>query len=179
MDVQPEGLEETAKLVGPTGSTVETRTCDVGQEADVEASIAACIEHFGRIDTIANVAGILRFSHSHEVDTETWQRIQRINVDGTFFVIRAALPHLLEVGGSVVNVSSVAAKAGLPYGLAYAASKGAVLSMTEDPGGRVRRQGRALQLDLSGLDQDADDCGRRRPPQGRGHEARDAADAAR
>ena len=131
LDVQAEGLEETAKIAEQAGGKAATRVCDVGQEAEVQASIAACVEHFGRLDLLCNVAGVLRFSHSHEVDTETWQRIQRINVDGTFFAIRAALPHLLEVGGNVVNVSSVAAKAGLPYGLAYAASKGAVLSMTK------------------------------------------------
>jgi len=131
LDVQAEGLEETAKLASQAGGAAATVVCDVSQEAEVESAVAACIERFGRLDLLCNVAGVLRFAHSHELDTDTWHLVQRINLDGTFFCTRAALPHLLEGGGNIVNVSSVAAKAGLPYGLAYAASKGGVLAMTK------------------------------------------------
>jgi NAD(P)-dependent dehydrogenase (short-subunit alcohol dehydrogenase family) len=131
LDVQAEAVEETAKQVGELGGEAAAAVCDVSDEHAVARAVAACIERFGGLDALCHVAGILRFAHTHEMDTETWRRIQSINTDGTFFVCRAALPHLLASKGNIVNVSSVAAKAGLAYGACYAASKGAVLSFTK------------------------------------------------
>jgi len=131
VDVQADAVEETAKQAGELGAEAVAAVCDVSDEEAVARTVAACVDRFGRLDSLCHVAGILRFSHLHEMDTETWRRIQSINLDGTFFMCRAALPHLLESQGNIVNVSSVAAKAGLAYGAAYAASKGGVLSFTK------------------------------------------------
>jgi NAD(P)-dependent dehydrogenase (short-subunit alcohol dehydrogenase family) len=130
LDVQAEALEETGKLAARNGGEALVRICDVSDEAQADAAVAACIERFGRLDALCNVAGILRFSHTHELSLETWRRVQSVNLDGTFLMCRAALPHLLETGGNIVNVSSTAALAGLPYGAAYGASKGGVLGLT-------------------------------------------------
>ena len=131
LDVQAEAVEASAKLATSAGAEAESRICDVSDEAQVNAAVAACVERFGRLDALCNVAGILRFAHTHEMSLEEWRRIQSVNLDGTFLLCRAALPHLLESQGNIVNVSSVAAVAGLAYGAAYGASKGGVLALTK------------------------------------------------
>ena len=131
VDVQAEAVEDAAKRAAEHGAESEARVCDVSDEAAVNATVAACVERFGRLDALCHVAGILRFAHTHEMPFDDWRRIQAVNADGTFLVCRAALPHLVASGGNIVNVSSVAAKAGLAYGAAYAASKGAVLALTK------------------------------------------------
>jgi meso-butanediol dehydrogenase/(S,S)-butanediol dehydrogenase/diacetyl reductase len=131
VDVQAEAVEASAKQAAALGAHSEARVCDVSNEDAVNAAVSACVERFGRLDALCHVAGILRFSHAHEMTFAQWREIQSVNADGTFLVCRAALPHLLTSRGNIVNVSSVAAKAGLAYGAAYAASKGAVLSFTK------------------------------------------------
>ena len=79
---------------------------------------------------VVNMAGILRFDDTEELQTDDWQKVIDINLTGTMFLCRAALPHLLETKGSIVNAASTAALSGLPCGLAYSASKGGVLAMT-------------------------------------------------
>ena len=131
VDVQAEAVEAAAKQAAALGVDSEARVCDVSDEASVNAAFDACIARFGRLDALCHIAGILRFSHFHEMTFALWRQVQAVNADGTFLVCRAAIPHLLASKGNIVNVSSVAAKAGLAYGAAYAASKGAVLSFTK------------------------------------------------
>ncbi len=130
VDVQAEAVEESAKLAIQAGSEAVSRVCDVSDEAEVAACVAACTERFGRLDVLCNVAGILRFAHTHELSFETWREVLAVNLDGSFLMCRAALPPLLESRGNIVNVSSTAALAGLPYGAAYGASKGGILGLT-------------------------------------------------
>jgi len=130
VDVQADALQETVKRAVEIGAEADARVCDVSSEADAVASVAACVTRFGRLDSLCHVAGILRFAHTHEMSFADWRKIQAVNLDGTFLMCRAALPHLLASGGNIVNVSSVAALAGLAYGAAYGASKGGVLAFT-------------------------------------------------
>jgi len=141
VDVQAEAVEETAKRAAALGADTESRVCDVSDEASVNAAVEACVARFGKLDVLCHVAGILRFSHFHEMTFQLWRQIQSVNADGTFLVCRAAIPHLLLSKGNIVNVSSVAAKAGLAYGAAYAASKGAVLSFTKTLAVEYGKQG--------------------------------------
>ena len=129
-DVQAEALESAAKRATALSGEAHARVCDVSDEAQVRETVAACVERFGRIDALCNVAGILRFAHTHEMSLESWRQILTINLDGTFLMCREALPHLLAARGNIVNVSSTSAKAGLPYGAAYGASKGGILALT-------------------------------------------------
>ena len=130
VDVQAEAVETAAKRAAELSGESHARVCDVSDESQVRETVADCAERFGRIDALCNVAGILRFSHSHEMPFELWRRILSINLDGTFLMCREAIPHLLETRGNIVNVSSTSAKAGLPYGAAYGASKGGILALT-------------------------------------------------
>jgi len=129
-DVQADALEAAAKRATQLSGEAHARVCDVSDEDQVRETVADCVERFGRIDALCNVAGILRFAHTHEMRYDLWRRILEINLDGTFLMCREALPHLLESRGNIVNVSSTSAKAGLPYGAAYGASKGGILGLT-------------------------------------------------
>lgn len=104
--------------------------CDVSDEQQVADTIAAIIARHDRLDVVANVAGVLRADHTHELETADWDRILKINLSGTFYVCRAAIPHLLKTRGNIVNTSSTAALGSHPWMAAYAASKGGILSMT-------------------------------------------------
>jgi NAD(P)-dependent dehydrogenase (short-subunit alcohol dehydrogenase family) len=129
-DVQAEGVQESAKRAVELGANAEAVVCDVSDPAQVRASVEACIDHFGRVDSLCNIAGILRFEHTHEMALEDWNQVLNVNLTGTFLMCQAALPHLIESKGNIVNTSSTSALKGLPYGAAYGASKAGVLALT-------------------------------------------------
>lgn len=111
--------------------------CDLGDREAVEAAVATCAEA-GRIDVVANVAGIVQFGRFETVTEEVFDRVMAVDVKGPFFLVQAALPHLRASRGCVVNVSSVAGRIPQPYSAAYSAAKGALTQLT-----------RALALELS------------------------------
>lgn len=131
VDVQTEALAELEAALRQSGATVTTRRCDVSSEAEVEATVADCVARCGRLDVLVNVAAILRADRLHELRTADWERVLSVNLTGTFFTCRAALPHLIASRGNIVNVASTAAIHGQPYAGAYAASKGGVLALTK------------------------------------------------
>jgi NAD(P)-dependent dehydrogenase (short-subunit alcohol dehydrogenase family) len=130
-DVQADAVQESAKRAVECGGTAESVICDVSDPAQASKTLATCIDRFGRIDVLCNIAGILRFERTHEMAVEDWNRILAVNLTGTFLMCQAALPHLLESQGCIVNMSSTSALAGLPYAAAYGASKAGVLSLTQ------------------------------------------------
>lgn len=116
-------------------------TCDVSDEAQVAATVAAVIAKYDRLDVVANVAGILRADHTHELALADFERVLRVNLIGTFLVCRASIPHLLKTRGNIVNTSSTAALGSHPWMAAYAASKGGILSMTRSIAVEYGKQG--------------------------------------
>jgi len=117
-DVAKEGLDGAA-IVG-----------DVSDPSFAPLLVTQTVERHGRVDVLANVAGILRTANTHEHSLDTWDQVLAINLTGTFLCCRAAIPELLKTRGSIVNVSSTAALAGHPWAAAYSASKGGVLALT-------------------------------------------------
>lgn len=130
VDLNEEAVSATAEQIRQGGGTATAHVCNVGDEASVNACLAACIDTYGSLYALVNMAGILRFDDTGEIETANWQKIIDINLTGTLFLCRAALPHLVATRGSIVNAASTAAIAGLPCGAAYSASKGGVLAMT-------------------------------------------------
>jgi len=114
----------------PAGEGIAIR-CDVTEEASVNAAVARAAADLGPITVLCNVAGIGRFAHTVEQSLEGWHQILAVNLTGTFLVTRAALPDMLEHGGSVTNVVSTAGVMGQAYSAAYSASKGGVGMMTK------------------------------------------------
>jgi NAD(P)-dependent dehydrogenase (short-subunit alcohol dehydrogenase family) len=129
-DVQADALDETAKLAREQGAEALAVVCDVSDPRAVRATVERALADFGALHALCNVAGILRFDHTHELALDDWDRILAVNLTGTFLVCRAAIPHLLATRGAIVNTSSTAALAGHPWTAAYSASKGGVLAFT-------------------------------------------------
>ena len=130
-DVNPDGLAETAKLAADAGVSIETRAGDVTNVDECRAAVAACIDAFGRLDVLANVAGIARGEHFTDVTEADYRRMMAINVDAYFFFAQAAIPHLLATEGNIVNIASNAGLMGQAYTVAYCMSKGAVVQFTK------------------------------------------------
>jgi NAD(P)-dependent dehydrogenase (short-subunit alcohol dehydrogenase family) len=128
-DVVEQGLEETREQAG---AAVSSEVADVTRSEDVERVVARAVEAFGRLDVLANVAGILdNMLAPHEIDDETWRRVMAVNVDGPMRLSRAVLPRFQEQGsGSIVNVGSQASIRGGTAGFAYTTSKHALLGQT-------------------------------------------------
>lgn len=122
--------ERLAEVAAEFGDKVVTVTGDIAKPDDVTKIVAAA---GGRIDGLANIAGIMDdMTPLHEVSDAVWERVFAVNVDGMFRLTRAVLPTMLEVGvGSIVNVASEAGLRGSAAGLAYTASKHAVVGITK------------------------------------------------
>jgi meso-butanediol dehydrogenase/(S,S)-butanediol dehydrogenase/diacetyl reductase len=130
-DLDGEASEAAAKDVRAAGGTALALTCDVARSDDCNAAVAETIREAGRVDVVANVAGIGIYRHATDYTDDEWCRVIEVNLTGTFFMCRAALPHLIESRGNIVNVASTAGVAGTPYGAAYSASKGGVVTLTK------------------------------------------------
>ena len=129
-DLQAEAAEDTAKQAGERGGKAIAITCDVSRPDEVSAAVAAAVEQYGKLDVLCNIAGFLRMDNFHEMALDDWNHVLNINLTGTMLMCQAALPHLLTTKGNIVNAASTASLAGLPWGAAYAASKGGVLAFT-------------------------------------------------
>ena len=104
---------------------------DVASEDSVAAGVACAVEAMNGLDTLVNVAGILRSAHFTETTLADFEQVLRINLIGTFLVTRQAIPALrLGKAPAVVNFSSTSANFAHPYMSAYAASKAGVQAMT-------------------------------------------------
>jgi meso-butanediol dehydrogenase / (S,S)-butanediol dehydrogenase / diacetyl reductase len=124
--------EKLDKVVAdaPAGSTVIPRVADTSDEQAVSQLVSEVVSEHGRLDTLVNNAAVNEPGTVEELGTDAWRRIMATDVDGVFFASRAALPHLREAGGSIVNVGSVSGLGG-DWGMAaYNAAKGAITNLT-------------------------------------------------
>ena len=126
---------QTEAEVASQGAKTMLCKCDVSVERDVIAMVENVQSEFGRLDVLVNNAATTEFIPAAELESmteEKWDRILAVNLKGPFFCIKACSPLLAEgQGGAVVNISSVAAQTGRGSCIAYAASKGAVNTMTK------------------------------------------------
>ncbi len=129
-DVDSIGLGSLVAEIHAAGGEAFAQALDISQQEQVEAALAACLARYGQLDAVVNMAGILRFANAHQTSLDTWQQILAVNLTGSFLLCRAVLPELLKRGGNIVNAASTASLQGLPWGVAYAASKGGVLALT-------------------------------------------------
>jgi 3-hydroxybutyrate dehydrogenase len=117
--------------------------CDVSNVDDVARVVSLVAETFGRgCDILVNNAGIAESAPVTKTDDAHWRRHLAINLDGTFYCTRAALPSMLEQGwGRIINIASIAGKTGAPYIAAYAASKHGVVGLTRSVALEVAAKG--------------------------------------
>ena len=131
VDINAAGLSETARTITDAGGLCANYCGDLGLPSNCADAVNVAIEAFGRLDVLCNVAGILRFHALADVSAEDWNKLFAVNVTAPFFMTQAAMPHLVESKGNVVNVASTAAFIGQSYTAPYAATKAALLSLTK------------------------------------------------
>ena len=131
LDVSEDALSEVVAAIRSAGGTASAFLCDVSSVDQVRSAVASAAEEFGPTDVLCNIAGIGRYYNSTEMPPEDWQKILAVNLNGTFFVAQAVLPHMLDRGGVIVNTASTSGMFPQPWQAAYCASKGGVVMLTK------------------------------------------------
>lgn len=127
VDVNQSRLDETQE---EAGGDLSVRQADLSEPDACVAAVTDCMARFGRLDILGNVAGIYRIAHTTQMTREDYRKVMAVNLDAYFFLAQAAIPHLLETGGNIVNIASNAGLQGVPYSAAYCMSKGGVVQLT-------------------------------------------------
>jgi NAD(P)-dependent dehydrogenase (short-subunit alcohol dehydrogenase family) len=118
-------------VVAECGERAVPVVLDVSDESSCQDAVAQCQDRLGPVDVLVNNAGIARSAKFTSTDTAMWREIMTVDVDGPFWLTRAALPSMLERDhGAVISIGSVASRLGLPYVAAYTAAKHALLGLT-------------------------------------------------
>lgn len=130
-DINDKGLADTAGQIRAAGGRAETCILDVRDSQQCAAAVTRAQQLFGKLDVLANIAGIALCKHVTDITDAEWQRVIEINLNGVFFMTRAALPLLVESKGCIVNMSSSAGLVGQAYNSAYCATKAAVTMFTK------------------------------------------------
>jgi len=131
-DVDDRGARSTVAGIRKSGGAAVAEHVDVTDEQETVALAAKAARRFKRIDVLFNNAGISGVGDVLETEPGLFDRVMKVNVRGVFLVSRAVVPYMIKQGsGSIINMSSCIAEIGLARRVSYAASKGAVLSMTK------------------------------------------------
>ena len=126
---------DTVAAVEAAGGRAIATTVDVSDSASCEVMADLAADTLGRIDILINNAALyagLKGARFEQLDEAQWDRVMQVNIKGTWLTSRAVVGHMRASGegGSIINIASLAAVFGLPYGLDYVASKAAVIGMT-------------------------------------------------
>lgn len=138
-------VEELTEKYGVQGLVVET---DVREERQVETMVQTTVDAYNRLDILVNNAGVLLGHQTpvEKIDSDDYLQLMEVNVNGTFFATRAALPHLREVGGNLIFIGSGASQSPRPYNPIYAASKWWMRGFAQSVEGQVGNDGVAVTL---------------------------------
>ena len=125
---------QTDWISANTSSRALVLEADVADPEQAQRAVEQTLEAFGRIDVLVNAAGITMVAPSESLAYEDWQKCLRINLDGTFHFCQQVGRDMIRrgEGGSIINITSVVAHAGIPQRAAYAASKGGVMQLTQN-----------------------------------------------
>lgn len=131
-DIDAELGQATAEEIRKDGGECLFHRTDVSVESDVQAAVGAAQKQFGKVvDVLANVAGIAHESPAHLLDQADWDRVLAVNLTSMFLCAKHVLPGMLAgKRGSIVNITSIQGLFGFPGYPHYAASKGAIISLT-------------------------------------------------
>ncbi|MEL6260307.1 MAG: SDR family oxidoreductase [Cyanobacteria bacterium J06626_6] len=131
VDIDAESVSSTARGIQASGGIADAFTADISNPIKVGEFVQVCVERYGRIDVLVNNAGVNLPCIFHEATDELIDRTLSVNVKGTMYASRAAIPHMLKQGkGAIVNISSVNGLVSEPYLTVYSASKGAIVMLT-------------------------------------------------
>jgi NAD(P)-dependent dehydrogenase (short-subunit alcohol dehydrogenase family) len=132
-DINGASVKQAAAAIAATGRRALAIQADVGSIQDIDRMVTEAVATFGRIDILVNNAGVTRRAHIMDLTEEDWDRIFRVNAKGVFFCLqRVAREMIRRRSGRIINIASIAGKgfAGTSNAI-YAASKGAVISLTK------------------------------------------------
>lgn len=130
VDLDADAAKQTVEIVEENGGRALAVQANVSVADEVERACAAAAETFGGLDVLYNNAGVDSTGSVATADEADWDRCFDVNVKGTFLTSRAAVTHLADGGGSIINQASVAALVGVRNFAAYCAAKGAVVALT-------------------------------------------------
>ena len=136
-DLDVEAGQALAAEIGPAAAFISH---DVSSEDAWRQVIDHVRERYGRLDILVNNAGILIAGSIEETSLQAWQKVMRVNADSVFLGCREGIALMKDSGGSIINLSSVAALAGRDDYLAYSASKGAVAALSRSVAVLCRRR---------------------------------------
>jgi NAD(P)-dependent dehydrogenase (short-subunit alcohol dehydrogenase family) len=140
--VAARSVDEIGAVAAECGGGAVAIPVDVTDEAACAAAVARAERELGGLDVLVNNAGVAASHKFTDVDTATWRRILAVDLDGPFFLTRAAVPGMLARGsGAVVMVASIASKLGAPYVSAYTAAKHGLLGLTRALAAEYARRG--------------------------------------
>src|ERR1700730_18306494 len=131
-DINGASVEQTAATIAASGRRARAIQADVGNTQDIDRLVREAVASFGKIDVLVNNAGVTRRAYIMDLTEDDWDRIFRVNAKGVFFCLqRVAREMIPKRSGRIINIASIAGKgyAGTSNA-AYAASKGAVISLT-------------------------------------------------
>jgi NAD(P)-dependent dehydrogenase (short-subunit alcohol dehydrogenase family) len=131
VDVNADGLEATASDVRALGVKALVHSADLAVFENCRGVVAAAVDAFGRLDALCNVAAIFIPAHANEMAQADWERTLAVNLSAPFYLFQAAVPHLLEAHGAVVNVTSCGGFVGQAYCAAYCATKAGLTHLTK------------------------------------------------
>lgn len=131
VDADVGGLEGTLAEVQAFDVGIYVHVSDLTKAENGAKTIAAATEYFGRLDALCNVATVFYPAKADQMPVADWQEMVAINLSAPFLLIQAAIPHLIENGGAIVNVTSCAAFMAKPFTGAYAATKAALTHLTK------------------------------------------------
>ena len=127
--------DDTVAAIAAAGGQATATQVDVADGQSCEAMASLALDAFGRVDILINNAALyagLKGARFEQLDEAQWDRVMQVNIKGTWLTSRAVVGPMRASGngGSIINIASLAALFGLPYGLDYVASKAAVIGMT-------------------------------------------------
>ncbi|HZG25566.1 MAG TPA: SDR family oxidoreductase [Chitinophagaceae bacterium] len=130
--------EEVMEIIGDEKAVLHIE--DITNEGAPERLVELALARFGKLDAVVNNAALVASSNIHTTDLVLFRRIIEINTISPYALIRAALPHLAETRGNVLNIGSVNAWSGEPNLLPYSVSKGALMTLTRNLGDTLHRE---------------------------------------
>ncbi len=154
-----EQIRAEAEAISSVGGRALSIVCDLRTASAAQRAVETVREHFGGLNILINNAGVGRFATVAEMDPADWDAVLRTNLDGVFYITRAALPLMFETAnpsaqtggdGFIVNIGSLAGKTGFVNGAAYCASKWGLIGFTESLMLEVRDKGIRTSIVMPG-----------------------------
>ncbi len=140
-DVDEQSGSESAAEIRRASHSCEFFRMDVTDWQSVQEQIAAVCARFGRIDVLVNNAGFHNGKGLSSISVDEWDRLLSLNLRSVFLCCKAALPHLRETRGQIVNMASCAGLVGQPHAIAYSASKAGIIGFTKSLALELAHQG--------------------------------------